>query len=322
VENEAQLSWESRFGRLAAGSAFAAVFFEIASSIFQVAASKNNAGRDDPLRYSKTLTNFHDHSNAVLGSAIAHGLATIFAAGALFYLFRATRHRRAELPAMVKWLLLIAPVLVTVAAISNWTGLDDAANRFASAGGTADVRASPSKDQRKDIAAYCRKHARGAGVRTCRMKHEREEAVAKKLVQDNQSSVGTAALFGGSIALAFLYVIISLNAMRAGLVSRFMGVLGIIVGALIVLPLLPGVPIVEIFWLAALGGLFLGFWPGGRGPAWETGEALPWPSPQQRAGLTRPADEPAPEPELEDDEAEEPAKPHPVSKKRKRKKRR
>jgi hypothetical protein len=321
VENEAQLSWEARFGRFAAGSAFAAAVFEVASSAFQVAASENNAGRDDPLRYSKTLSNFHDHSDAVLGSAITHGLATIFVAGALFYLFRATRHRRAELPAMVRWLLPIAPVLVTVAAISNWSGLNDASNRFTSAGERANVRASPTKDQRKDIAAYCRSHARAAGVRECRARHEREEAVGKKLVQDNQSSLGTGALFAGSIGLAFLYVIISLNAMRAGLMSRFMGMLGIIVGALLVLPLIP-IPIVEIFWLGALGVLFLGIWPGGRGPAWEAGEALPWPTPQQRAGLTKPDDEESPEPEPEAEDVEEPARPHPVSKKRKRKKRR
>ena len=61
--------------------------------------------------------------------------------------------------------------------------------------------------------------------------------MAKELVEQNQGALGASALFGGTIALvAFAYVIIALNAMRAGLLSRFMGVLGIIVGALIVLP--------------------------------------------------------------------------------------
>jgi hypothetical protein len=77
-------------------------------------------------------------------------------------------------------------------------------------------------------------------------------------------------------------VLVSLHAMRAGLLSRFMGVLGVILGGLFVIPLAP-VPIVQLFWVLALGALYLGFWPGaGRGPAWETGEAEPWPSAQGR----------------------------------------
>ena len=40
-----------------------------------------------------------------------------------------------------------------------------------------------------------------------------------------------------------------------------------------------------MFWLGALGGLFPGRWPGGRGPAWETGEPDPWPTPERRMGL-------------------------------------
>ena len=46
----------------------------------------------------------------------------------------------------------------------------------------------------------------------------------------------------------------AVNGMRVGLLSRFMGVLGIIVGALLVLPLFPGGQgIVQIFWTVALG---------------------------------------------------------------------
>jgi hypothetical protein len=327
VENQAQLSWEARFGRLAAASAFLAIAFQIASFVIQLPALSDAPGRNDALRYRETLLNFQDHSGVLLASAITQGIGAFFAAGALFYLFRATRHRRAELPQLVQWVVPLAPVLITVAVIANWTGLNDAADKYTTPGATTGINAKLNKDQRKDIADYCRKHARGAGaVRACRATRGRQEAVAKKLVQDNQGALGAGALFGGTIALAFAYVIIALNAMRAGLLSRFMGILGIIVGALIVLPLLPqGVPIVQIFWLAALGMLFLGFWPGGRGPAWETGEAEPWPAPQRAMLQERGGDEPEAEPEAEpeppSEDAEEEA-PHPVSKKRKRKRRR
>ena len=51
--------------------------------------------------------------------------------------------------------------------------------------------------------------------------------------------------------------------MRVGLLTRFMGVLGIIVGVLFIIPLGSSLPIVQAFWLCALGALFLGRWPRG-----------------------------------------------------------
>jgi len=142
------------------------------------------------------------------------------------------------------------------------------------------------------------------------------EETAKNLVEDSRGVIGTAAGFAGTLAIAFAYVIIALNAMRAGLLSRFMGVLGIGVGVLIVLPLLPqGLPIVQMFWLGALGLLVLGRWGGGRGPAWETGTAEPWPTAADRQRAEPPTD-----PEPEPDEDDEPVVRR-SSRKRKRKRR-
>lgn len=79
-----------------------------------------------------------------------------------------------------------------------------------------------------------------------------------------------------NLALAFSMIIISINAMRTGILSRFVAVLGIVIGAL--LPLVGAMPILLFFWLVALAALFLDRWPGGRGPAWASGEAIPWPN--------------------------------------------
>jgi hypothetical protein len=117
-----------------------------------------------------------------------------------------------------------------------------------------------------------------------------------------------------------------------GLLTTFMGILGAISGALIVFQFAGVSAIVQAFWLGALGVLFLGRWPGGRGPAWESGEAEPWPTvAQRRAELA-----PPPPPQAEPDRAAEPdqaagqeraAEPEPVperpaSRKRRKKKRR
>jgi hypothetical protein len=84
----------------------------------------------------------------------------------------------------------------------------------------------------------------------------------------------------GRFALALALVLVSLNAMRTGLLTRFFGVLGILAGLLLVLPLdQPG--IIRSFFLIGLGLVFLGKWMGGRPPAWSTGTAQPWPTQQE-----------------------------------------
>ena len=74
---------------------------------------------------------------------------------------------------------------------------------------------------------------------------DRSNKAANDLAEDllkDRNKLGGALAQGGTLCLALSFVLVSLNAMRAGLLSRFMGILGIIVGVLLVLPLLPGRP--------------------------------------------------------------------------------
>jgi hypothetical protein len=140
----------------------------------------------------------------------------------------------------------------------------------------------------------------------------------------------------GILALGFAFVLICLNAMRTGLLTRFMGILGVIVGATFVLPL-DQQGIIRVFWIAALGALILGRWPSGVPRAWTEGVAAPWPTQQEireqrtarqaerggggleenvrraRRGRAEPPETPPPEPPR--------TRPHPSSKKKKRKRR-
>jgi hypothetical protein len=68
--------------------------------------------------------------------------------------------------------------------------------------------------------------------------------------------------------------------MRVGLLTRFTGFLGMIVGGTLILPL-DQFGIIRSFWLIAVGLMILGRLPGGRPPAWSKGEAVPWPTQQQ-----------------------------------------
>ena len=96
----------------------------------------------------------------------------------------------------------------------------------------------------------------------------------------------------GTFSLAVGMVLVSLNAMRTGLLTRMLGYLGVAAGAMMVLVPLP---IVQIFWLVALGFILLGRWPGGAPPAWRTGAAEPWPVPERaQRGTPRTAPETGP----------------------------
>ncbi|HZL47392.1 MAG TPA: hypothetical protein VFC30_00075 [Solirubrobacteraceae bacterium] len=73
--------------------------------------------------------------------------------------------------------------------------------------------------------------------------------------------------------------------MRVGLLTRWVGVLGIFTGILIFFPLGGAtLEVVPAFWMVAMGLLFAERWPGGDPPAWTSGKARPWPTrAEQRA---------------------------------------
>jgi hypothetical protein len=83
----------------------------------------------------------------------------------------------------------------------------------------------------------------------------------------------------GSLLLAIAFVLVALNAMRVGLLTKFIGYLGIAAAAASLL-LIGSAPalLIEVFWLLAVAYLLFGRWPNGDPPAWKTGQAEPWPS--------------------------------------------
>ena len=113
---------------------------------------------------------------------------------------------------------------------------------------------------------------------------------------DNALTKGTANVITqyldllAGLAVAVAMIVIMVNAMRVGLVTRWMGVLGIFTGILIFLPIGGAtLEVVPAFWLVAMGILYVGKWPNGEPPAWEAGEARPWPSrAQMRAAAAGP----------------------------------
>jgi hypothetical protein len=316
VNREEQLSWEARVGRPVAAAAFVSAALLVVSTYVTNKSGLGTTANDSV----DFVFHVHDHKGAWTSSSILQGFGLALLSVPLWFLYRAAAFRRKEVPSVARY-LAFAPVLA---------GLLQTVHQLQTTGPIDRIHASLTQNPRPPNQA------------NDFVKHELGNGATQIL-----GAVGIAAGLG----LAFAFVLISLHAMRAGLLSRFMGILGIIVGVLFIVPLLSAAPVVMIFWIVAIGVLALGVWPqGGRGPAWDTGEPIPWPTAADRqrviaeeradreaareeagqrprtavAAGRRPAPEPALEDDDEDDEssaARRASAQHPRSKKRKRKRR-
>jgi MFS family permease len=189
------------------------------------------------------------HSGELLGSAIVQAVGMLLLALVALHLFRATRARRPEEPLVVAVMGVYGPVALALVTVARAIALGVVAGDFA-----------------------------GQSTQTLKAADDAFDDPALLIPQ----YLGISAV----LALAFWLVKGSLDAMRVGLLNRFMGIVGIALGPAFVLGF--GTLILPV-WLIALGALFAGFWPRALPPAWESGEALPWPGAEERAEPEEPA---------------------------------
>jgi hypothetical protein len=297
VTDEEQLTWEARLGRPAGLAAFAAGLLLLAGTVVLLSISDDRNGIEPRPDF---LLSVNESPGTLYAATVLQALGALGMIPAFFYLFRATAHRIPQMPRWFVYLIVLGPAMYAAAQPISAVTQVDVAEMF------AEQNYSFEDADRDSEVAEC-PAIRGDLGREC----------AEELLQENTNGAALGLGFAGTVSVAFLFVILPLRARRAGLLTPFMGILGVVAGVLFVLPLLPFVPVViQAFWLGAIGALFLGNWPGGRGPAWETGKADPWPTAAERRGLG-PA---KPEPDEEAPPAEpEPVPERPSSRKRKRK---
>lgn len=101
-----------------------------------------------------------------------------------------------------------------------------------------------------------------------------------------------------ALALTVGMIATMVATMRAGLLPRWLAVLGIFAG-LLFLPLFGSstFQLIPTFWMVAVGILFLGRLPGGDPPAWAAGEARPWPTQAELREQREQKADPPPPPE-------------------------
>jgi hypothetical protein len=274
VTNEEQLQWEARFGRPAAVAAFAAGLLLLAGTVIlqSILDDRENV---EPL--ADFLLSVDDSPSSLIIQSVAQGLGALCLIPVFYYLFRATIHRVPQMPRWFVYFLFAGPALYAVAQVLGAIDRVDVAEMFAAQDYTLE---DPDPER---LAEQCPA-----------IRGEIGDDCAQELLQDNANLAAALPSLIGSVLVAFMYVMVPLRARRAGLLSPFMAILGVLAGVLLVLQLVPLVPVIlQAFWLGAVGALFLGSWPGGRGPAWESGEPDPWPSAAERRGLAPPREEDA-----------------------------
>jgi hypothetical protein len=310
VSKQEQLEWEGRLARPAALAAFGAGLLLLAGTVvLQTMLEDRNRIEALP----DFLLSVDESPSSLMLQAVVQAVAVLCLIFVFYYLFRATTHRVPQMPRWFVYLIFIGPAMYAISQVLGAIDRIDVAEMFAD-------RDYTIEDAEQRLEQRCPA-----------IEGELGDDCAAELLQQNTNGPAIGLNLAGSVAVAFMYLMLPLRARRAGLLSPFMAILGVIAGVLLVLQLVPLVPVMlQAFWLGAIGALYLGNWPGGRGPAWESGEPDPWPSAAERRGLMPPREED--EDAAEEPPAEEaptdaaPSEPEPVperpsSRKRKRKRR-
>jgi MFS family permease len=291
TSGESERDWEQRVGQPVGAAAVVAGALLLASFIVQLPLL-----RDRTKNEAQTLLSVHNHATGYVIGGVLQFLGVLLIGVVLWYLFRASKHRRAQTMQAAIVLAVIGPLAFGIAGA---------------------------------ISPFVLKHLAAEFVAL--PKGQQTVQKAKDLVSGSAAQTLGYITPAGGLAFVFALVLGNLNAMRAGLLSTFLGIVGIIASVLFILPLGPP-QILMAFWLVAVGLILFNRWPGGRGPAWEADEPIKWPSAAEKrmaAGGGRPRSrfappprEPKPEPEPEPvEEIEPPASPaqNRSSRKRKRK---
>lgn len=242
------LAWEARWATPAAIAAFAAIVLVVAALIVT---SKIGGGGGE----SELLRHVQDHRSAELLSSILQAIGVGLIAAPLYYLFRAANGRSEKMRGQLVGVVVAAPLFLAALAILSGISNLHAASDFVG----------------NEVPRLVAK-----GVK---LNSDHADEIATETITDAPlRPLAAGFAIAGQIGFVVAMVYTCLFAMRVGLLSRFWGSMGIALGA---------VSFVffqfALLWFVYLGLLLIGRIPGGRPPAWASGEAKPWPTPGERA---------------------------------------
>ena len=308
-----QTTWQKRAGAAGLGGAF----FVAASIVLQHVGVHVPSGNSD----ADQLAFAHAHSGRLIYTSVLQGLGFALFAIPLTYLFRSALGRAARMRTAFIGLIVLGPVALGFGVAVSSFGTSKAADKFvaqepakvqqartqaeqqaapttkgASGGSTAKsttARTAPTTTGASSTGTGTTTTAAAAKPKTPdQAAHDAREDLADHINSHTALLVAGGLIFTiGRLALVFGMIYTNLWAMRVGLFSRFWGSVGMAFGLFLIIPLLPPIPAL-VLWFAVTGLMFLALWPRPLPPAWAAGEAMPWPKAGQDSGP--PPGEPGP----------------------------
>lgn len=218
------------------------------------AATQSSAGASSELA-TQTLRDIDENNGPLLFGSVLGSLAFLLLAVPLTYLFRAAHARSERMLIGLIILAVLGPAMFAVQGVLLAVGQIDVAEQFVAQEGTVG-----------DI-----------------------YSLSINLLENSDLVTAAAVLLQtGTLALIFAMIYTPLWAVRTGLLPRFHGTLGMALGASFILPPLTQVTLPALLaWFMYFGLLLLGRTPKGRPPAWDAGEAIPWPAAGQEPTAPR-----------------------------------
>lgn len=235
------------------------------------------------------LTEAHAHTGSVLLSGLLQTLAFLLLALPLVYLFRAVQARSDRVRPQLIGLVVAAPLFLAASSAVAIAVTTDAADSFVAGDVKPELTASEAREECSE-----EREDEGAGFladeydpapgetpqRACEDRKLEDDAAKRATREASLAPLATGLSLAGLFGMIASLLYTGLWAMRTGLLSRFWGSLAMVAGISFLLgPLV----LVALVWFAYFGLLCLGLVPSGRPPAWEAAEAIPWPTPGERA---------------------------------------
>jgi hypothetical protein len=270
--------WEDKWDLPTGLITFVAVAILIVSAI--VIASVNGSGN------AELLESAYEHKSSVTLSSILEAVGFVLLIAPMYFLFRATAGRNDRVRTQLVGVIIAAPLFFGISGVLNGIATNEGAETFhkgeAKPSLTIKKATEECKSEAEDKGAkdFAEKYDEGAGTpaQTCIAEERQDDAASNALSEATYRGVSTGFGLAGRIGLAFALVYTCLFAMRTGLLSRFWGSLGMALGVAALLLLVQFCLIFFIY----LALLLIRKLPGGRPPAWDAGEAIPWETPGQR----------------------------------------
>lgn len=298
---------ESRWALPVALATFVAVALLIVSKPVE-----NVSGTENP----EILRSVHEHAGSVTAAGLLQALALVLLIFPLVYLFRAVRARSERVRPQLIALMVVAPLFLALSAGISIGARHDAANQFVAGEAKSTLSQKEAHEEctsqqkeegNKEFAEEFEPEKGETPLAACERQEKEDDEASNALGEASLAGIATGFGLAGSLGFVVALFYSCLWALRTGLLSRFWGSLGMAAGVAF---LLGPLAFVTLVWLVFFAFLVLGLVPGGKPPAWAAGEAVPWPTPGEKAAA-----------ELEPSEAEETAEPGEPEEKRKRKQR-